>query len=996
MFKSKQFDFHSRAPLSAKLLRYAPAAVVAVTIAVCVLDAQACSCGCESNPGESSTENVSFAERENATFAEHFDFFTNYGQYMPRMHCLQTAEGSPDWPWITALIALNCVVAAGYTRIVLFWRRCYLSEESRDRDAKLMQLAGIFAVCAICGYGLSTLIFFWPAYRLLAFMLVILGFITWRFAFDLEPFQQAFISRRLQRELNDALEQEKSRLECVLRGAPVALVMEDRQGEIVLATSQAEALFGYSEAEMQGQPIEMLLPEQPGADHLTLREQCFTDAGPHPLESGRELCALRKDGSEVPVEVGLSPISTSVGEFVLSTVVDITDRKRSESLLIQARDEAEAASRAKSEFLANMSHEIRTPLNAIIGLSELVLQTDLDDVQRDYLATVTSSGEALLTVINDILDFSKLEASKLELESTEFAIHDLVGDVMKSFALRASSHDLELTYRVAWHVPEMLVGDPARLHQIFTNLVGNSVKFTSKGNVHVEVDCLSGDSNTVQLQCRVEDSGIGISHEKQQVIFSAFGQEDASTTRKFGGTGLGLTITQRLVEAMGGEISVESEPGRGSTFRFTANLAISDKPVDQRWQTNVDNVLSSRVLVVDDNPINIQILREMIAAHGLDVATATSGDEALASLRQAAMEQNPFSVLVSDVHMPQMDGITLAEKVRNDQTISSTPITLLTSSADLGDVQRIKELEISARLLKPVRQSELLEAIIGALDPQNLVGGHHSEPENRQASKASRQHLRVLLAEDSEPNQKLALAILDSKGYQTVVAQTGLEAVAAVAAQDFDIVLMDIQMPEMDGYQATAAIRERDRKLGIHTPILAMTAHALDGDREKCLNAGMDGYASKPIEPEIVFNEIDRILASIHKHTFADQDQQPSADMAIPWDELLAVVGGNEEVLQEIVQAYSDEITQVVPRITEAITDVDADLLCRSAHKLKSALRYFHQSHEVELAQQLENRGASGDLDGGEADWVQLQESVTDLQNELAEFGHRTESTNVP
>lgn len=656
------------------------------------------------------------------------------------------------------------------------------------------------------------------------------------------------------------------------------------------------------------------------------------------------------------------------------------ERKQAVEALRAAKEAAEAASRAKSTFLANMSHEIRTPLNAVIGMTELVLKSPLSPQQHEYLTTVKDAGEALLSLINDVLDLSKIEAGKLVIDSCPFDLRESLGDTMKSFAMRAHQRGLELTCFFHADLPRTVVGDYNRLRQVVINLVGNAIKFTDRGEVSVEVCQEACSPHDVVLHFTVSDTGIGIPAEKQSTIFEMFEQVDNSPTRRYGGTGLGLAIVARLVALMEGRIWLESEVGRGSRFHFLLRFGLGDPEPAETMAREPGCLHGMRVLVVDDNATNRRILEETLHSWKMLPAVAAGAAEALDMIRCAREEGAPFRLVITDGYMPSMDGFTLAGQIKRDPAVRDTVLIMLTSVDCSEDIARCSQLGIVGYLLKPVKQSELLEAI------ERALGIAVSREETLHAALRPQEHvhhLKVLLAEDSLVNQKLAVALLEGQGHTVTLANNGKDAVAATGTQEFDLVLMDVQMPEMDGLEAAAQIRAREQQTGAHLPVIAMTAHALKGDRERCLAAGMDNYVAKPIHAEQLLETIDAIFASRRHALTSTAAMFPGV---VDWSKALRTAQGNRKVLKAMTEAALEELPQLMTAIRLAVANSDCPKLKFAAHTLKGAVRYFGGNQVCEHAANLEEIGQKGTLANASTIVAALEEELARLATVLSEY----------
>jgi PAS domain S-box-containing protein len=668
--------------------------------------------------------------------------------------------------------------------------------------------------------------------------------------------------------LEKSVAERTSYLNALIQNSPLGIMVLDSQQKIQLCNSAFEKLFEYTREQLIGKPIASLFA---GVENLLESHRLALNETP----INRVARVHRKDQSFIDLELHVVGLMVN-GELrgSLGLYQDISVRKRAEAEMRHAKEVAEEASQAKSEFLANMSHEIRTPLNGVIGMTDLALDTKLSQEQREYLDTVKMSADSLLTVINDILDFSKMEAGKVELDLADFNLRDDLEGVLRTLALRADDKGLELLCDIASEIPGVLRGDFNRLNQVINNLVSNGIKFTHDGEVALKVQLEAKESDDFILQFTVADTGIGIPLEKQKMIFDPFTQADSSTTRRYGGTGLGLTISARLVWMMGGKIWLQSEVGKGTQFHFTARLRSPLCAVPLETPASPEVLHNVRVLVVDDNRTNRRILEEMLKRWEMDVTSVEGGDAALAQISSAQFLGKPYTLILTDMHMPKMDGFELVERIRQRPEPSAPTIMMLTSGGHRGDGQRCRELGVTAYLLKPIRQYELRESIVRVLQPLGQTGP--TPLVTRFSVKgALNPHavLRILVAEDNAVNQRLILRMLEKRGHHVVVVGNGRETLDALEHDAFDVVLMDVQMPDMDGFEATAEIRKKETDGERHQIVIALTAHAMNDDRERCLAGGMDEYLSKPIRPLELDAVLEKYIAkSIHLRETADSE----------------------------------------------------------------------------------------------------------------------------
>jgi signal transduction histidine kinase/PleD family two-component response regulator/HPt (histidine-containing phosphotransfer) domain-containing protein len=664
---------------------------------------------------------------------------------------------------------------------------------------------------------------------------------------------------------------------------------------------------------------------------------------------------------------------------------DISRHEQLERELRASKDAAEATNRVKSEFLGNMSDEIRTPMNGISGMTELALETDVTAEQRDYLEVIKSSAGSLLTVINDILDFSKIGAGNLYLNPIPFNLYDSLDHTIKDLALHAEKKGLELIYRIGEDVPDALVGDPGRLNQVVVNLIGNAVKFSEHGEVVIRVERESTTGHQVSLHFSVTDTGIGISDDQQARIFEPFTQADAPSRSLYGGTGLGLTISKQLVEMMGGRIWVESILGEGSSFHFTGTFDLQPPAAAQPGRADLASVRGLRVLVVDDNATNRRVLAETLAHWQMQPVTVATSQDTLMALEQGQEAHEPFGLVLLDAVMPGLDGFALAERIKQHPGLAAATIMMLTASGQRGDAVRCRELGIASYLTKPIKQSELLDAILTVLgrlleqnQPLTLVTRH--------SLRESRQRRHILLAEDSRVNQNLLVRLLENQGQSVVVAENGREVLAALEREAFDLMLMDVEMPEMDGLQIAAAIRHKERQTDRRLPIIALTARATQEDQDRCLEAGMDGCVSKPIRADELLAVVEGMLLTTASPAVGESIDRPS-EAVFDRSAALSYVDGDIGLLREMAELFLADYPQQMAKIQAAIANGDRQALTRGAHSLKGVVATFAAKATSEAALRLEMMGENGDLLAAREVYAVLEAEISRLAPVLARLG---------
>ncbi|HEV2314243.1 MAG TPA: PAS domain S-box protein [Candidatus Acidoferrales bacterium] len=771
-------------------------------------------------------------------------------------------------------------------------------------------------------------------------------------------------------------------LNTLIEASPLGIVAVDTEGRIKMCNSAFERLFQYVRAEVTGVNLNSLVTPR------ECREESAEFA--RRRQGGETVQATtqrrRNDGTLLDVELYGVPMRVG-GEEVGTLVIyhDISERRKADEALRNAKERAEAANRAKSEFLANMSHEIRTPMNGILGMTQLTLETKLNDEQREYLGMVKSSADSLLMLLNDILDFSKIEAGKLDLDLSPFALRESLGEALKALGYLAHRKGLELAWHVDARVPTWLVGDSGRLRQILVNLVMNAIKFTERGEVVVSVKMESETPQEVELHFSVRDTGIGIPAEKRELIFAAFTQADSSTTRKYGGTGLGLTISQALVKMMNGSISVKSEPRHGSVFHFTARLKVPDASFVPPAVVEPAALRGLRALVVDDNQTNRLILTELLTQWGMAPEQAASGVEALKLLAGEGRGSVPFRLALIDADMPGMDGFALVERLKATSEASALSMFMLSSTTLSGDIARSHDAGLAGFLTKPVQPSELLDAILGVMSSTEKMIPDALDIQSAPQISNRGNGMRILLAEDNVVNRQLAARLLEKRGYTVVIAKNGIEALAAVEREQIDMVLMDVQMPEMDGLEAIRVIRSNEKISKRHLPIISLTAHVMKGDREKCIEAGADDYIPKPIQPANLFAAMERMRPS--RRDDNESHVAPSAIYdSLNTAELLERVQGDRELLAEIVQLFETGLPAILQGLRESIAREDAVEIARVAHTLKGFVGNFGRGGAYRAVEEMESFAKESNMARTAKAFVVVERELKELLAMLESF----------